>query len=427
VTRIRIESGTMRPTIVAGLDIGSSKTAVVIAEVSGDAPQRAQVKILGVGQARTGGIRREIVTDIEATTESVRKAVKEAELMAGVTVQKLYTGIAGEHIHAWPSTGVVAVGRGPGADGEIRPGDVERVQEVARAVVIPGDRELIHAIPQEYIVDAQGGITDPVGMAGTRLEAEVFIVTGSATAGQNVRKAVTRAGYQVAELVLEPLASSHAVISEDEREIGVALVELGGGTTDVCIFHERKIRHLTSLPWGGATVTNDIAKGLSLPYAEAGRAKERFGVASTDFVRANETFEIPGAAQGQTRHVARELLAHIIEQRLDEIFGLVAAELDRGGFQLGGGIVLTGGGASLQGVVELAERSFAAPVRIGVPGDGLGGLADSVRRPKFATAAGLAIYGSRRALSDAPEGSAAAGASVNGVIKWMRDWISDFF
>ncbi|HEX6909620.1 MAG TPA: cell division protein FtsA, partial [Longimicrobium sp.] len=312
----------MRPTIVAGLDIGSSKTSVVIAEVSGDAPQRAQVNVLGVGQARTGGIRREIVTDIEATTESVRKAVKEAELMGGVTVQKLYTGIAGEHIHAWPSTGVVAVGRGPGGDGEIRPGDVERVQEVARAVVIPGDRELIHAIPQEYIVDAQGGITDPVGMAGTRLEAEVFIVTGSATAGQNVRKAVTRAGYQVAELVLEPLASSLAVVTEDEKEIGVVLVELGGGTTDVCVFHERKIRHLASLPWGGATVTNDIAKGLSLPYAEAGRAKERFGVARTDFVRPNETFELPGAAAGQTRHVARELLAHIIEQRLDEIFGL---------------------------------------------------------------------------------------------------------
>ncbi|HEX8394112.1 MAG TPA: cell division protein FtsA [Longimicrobium sp.] len=420
----------MRSSIVAGLDIGSSKTAVVIAEVSGDAPHRAQVKVLGVGQARTGGIRREIVTDIEATTESVRKAVKEAELMAGVTVQKLYTGIAGEHIHAWPSTGVVAVGGRPAGDGEIRPGDVDRVQEVARAVVIPGDRELIHAIPQEYIVDAQDGIRDPVGMAGTRLEAEVFIVTGSASASQNVRKAVTRAGYTVAELVLEPLASSLAVLTEDEMEIGVALVELGGGTTDLCVFHERKIKHLTSLPWGGATVTNDIAKGLSLPYAEAGRAKERFGVARADFVRPDETFEIPGAAAGQTRHVARELLAHIIEQRMDEIFGLVAAELDRAGFgggELGGGVVLTGGGAALQGVVELAERTFASAVRIGVPGEGLGGLADSVRRPKFATAAGLAVYGSRRLITDTPETSALAGASVNGIVKRISDWIADFF
>jgi cell division protein FtsA len=419
----------MRPQLVAGLDIGSSKTAVVIAEVTGDSPHRAQVKILGVGQARTGGIRREIVTDIEATTESVRKAIQEAELMAGVKVERVYCGIAGEHIHAWPSTGVVAVARTPGTDGEIRSGDVDRVLEVARAVVIPTDRELIHAIPQEYIVDAQDGIRDPVGMAGTRLEAEVFIVTGSGPAAQNVRKAVSRAGYEVAELVLEPLASSMAVMSDDEKEIGTVLVELGGGTTDVAIFYERKLRHLASLPWGGATVTNDIAKGLSLPYAEAGRAKERFGAARADLVDPNETFEVAAAAAGQTRHIARELLAHIIEQRMDEIFGLVAAELERSGLatDLAGGIVLTGGGASLQGIVELAERSFAAPVRIGVPGEALGGLADSVRRPKFASAAGLALYGSRRLVADSPEGSAPANASVNGVIKWMKDWLTDFF
>lgn len=421
----------MRPQLVAALDIGSSKTAVVIAEVSGDSPHRTQVKILGVGQARTTGIRREMVTDIEATTDSVRKAVQEAELMAGVKVERLYVGIAGEHIHAWPSTGVVAVTRTPAGDGEIRSGDVDRVHEVARAVVVPADRELVHAIPQEYIVDAQRGIRDPVGMAGTRLEAEVFIVTGSAPAAQNVRKAVTRAGYQVAELVLEPLASSLSVMSDDEKEIGTVLVELGGGTTDVAVFHERKVRHLASLPWGGATVTNDIAKGLSLPYAEAGRAKERFGAARADLVDPNETFEVPAAAAGQTRHIARELLAHIIEQRMDEIFGLVAAELERSGLadELAGGIVLTGGGASLQGIVELAERSFAAPVRIGVPGEGLGGLADSVRRPKFATAAGLAFYGSRRMVSDSSsEGSShSGGGSVNDVIRRMKEWLTDFF
>jgi cell division protein FtsA len=421
----------LRPQLVAALDIGSSKTAVVIAEVSGDSPHRTQVKILGVGQARTTGIRREMVTDIEATTDSVRKAVQEAELMAGVKVERLYVGIAGEHIHAWPSTGVVAVTRTPAGDGEIRSGDVDRVHEVARAVVVPADRELVHAIPQEYIVDAQRGIRDPVGMAGTRLEAEVFIVTGSAPAAQNVRKAVTRAGYQVAELVLEPLASSLSVMSDDEKEIGTVLVELGGGTTDVAVFHERKVRHLASLPWGGATVTNDIAKGLSLPYAEAGRAKERFGAARADLVDPNETFEVPAAAAGQTRHIARELLAHIIEQRMDEIFGLVAAELERSGLadELAGGIVLTGGGASLQGIVELAERSFAAPVRIGVPGEGLGGLADSVRRPKFATAAGLAFYGSRRMVSDSSsEGSShSGGGSVNDVIRRMKEWLTDFF
>lgn len=416
----------MRQTLVAGLDVGSSKTAVVIGEVSGEGPHRSLVKLLGVGQARTGGMRREIVTDIEATTESIRRAVKEAELMAGVSVDRLYTGIAGEHIQGRPSHGVVAVG-----GDEIGPRDVERVHEVAQAVVTPADREVLHAIPQEYLVDAQGGIRDPLGMAGTRLEAEVFIVTGSASAAQNIRKAVSRAGYGVADLVLEPIASSLAILSDDEKEIGVALVELGGGSTAVSIFQERKVRHLATLPWGGMNVTNDVVKGLSLPFAEAARVKERWGAARSEFVDSNETFEIPGAAPGQTRPIARELLAHIIEQRMDEIFGLVAEQIERSGFgdRLGAGIVLTGGGASLQGVTELAEQTFAAPVRCGVPGDGLGGLADSVRRPKFATATGLVLYGARRAIIDASEGgSAPSGASsVNGVIKWMRDWLTDFF
>jgi UDP-N-acetylmuramate--alanine ligase len=235
----------MNPLIVAGLDIGSTKTAAVIAEVQAEDPKHPRIKILGVGQSRTGGIRRELVTDIEATTESVRKAVKEAELMAGVSVDGLFVGIAGEHIHARTSNGVVAVG-----GEEIDARDVERVQEVAKAIVVPVDREVLHAIPQEYIVDAQGGIRDPIGMAGTRLEAEVFIVTGSSTAAQNLRKAISRAGYRVSALVLEPIASALATLSEDEKELGVALVELGGGTTDVTIFHERKIRHAGNPPLG---------------------------------------------------------------------------------------------------------------------------------------------------------------------------------
>jgi cell division protein FtsA len=410
--------------IVAGLDIGSTKTAVVIAEVTSDASNRARVKILGVGQARTGGIRREVVTDIEATTESVKKAVKEAELMAGVSVDRLYTGIAGEHIHGRISNGVVAVG-----GDEITSRDVDRVHEVARAVVVPADRELLHAIPQEYIVDAQNGIRDPIGMAGTRLEAEVYIVTCSASAAQNLRKSFARAGYEVAELVLEPIASSLATLSEDEKELGVAVVELGGGTTEVVIYHERKIRHLATLPWGGGTVTNDIVKGLSLPYLEAARVKERLGTAHAAAVDPHETFEVAGAAAGQTRHVARELLAHIIEQRTDEILGLVNDQVEKSGFanRLGAGIVLTGGGASLAGVSELAERAFAAPVRVAIPEDGLGGLVDSVRRPKFATAAGLVLYGARQANTEQMAGSGASGASVNRMLKSMRDWLSDFF
>jgi cell division protein FtsA len=410
--------------IVAGLDLGSTKTATVIAEVTGDSPDTLEAKILGVGQARTAGIRREVVTDIEATTDSVRKAVKEAELMAGVSVDRLYIGIAGEHIHGRASTGVVAVG-----GHEIVPRDVQRVHEVARAVVVPADREVLHAIPQEYLVDGQGGIRDPVGMAGTRLEAEVFILTRSTTAGQNIRKSVDRAGYRVADLVFEPLASSLAVLSDDEKEIGVALVDLGGGNTDLAVFHERKIKHLATLPWGGATVTNDIVKGLSLPYADAVRAKERWGVARTALVDPRELFELPGASGGPERQIARELLAHIIEQRMDEIFGLVAQEIERSGLadRLGAGVVLTGGGASLDGIAELAGASFSGAVRVGTPGDGMRGLADTVRRPKFATAAGLVLYGARRELAEGVGGRAGGGASVNGVIKWMREWLADFF
>ncbi|CAN5841744.1 cell division protein FtsA [soil metagenome] len=414
----------MRSHIVAGLDIGTTKTAVVIAEVTGDTPERSSFKVLGVGQARTSGIRREVVTDIEATTESVRKAVKEAELMAGVEIERLYTGVAGEHIHGAASNGVVAVGAK-----EITPRDVARVHEVARAIVVPGDREVLHAIPQEYTVDKQAGIRAPVGMAGTRLEAEVYIITSSASASQNIRKAVDRAGYQTAELVFEPLASSLSTLTEDDKEVGVALVELGGGTTDLVIFHERKIRYLCTLPWGGGTVTNDIVKGLSLPYAEAARVKDRWGSARAGAVDPHEVFELPGAAGQPPRQIARELLAHIIEQRMDEIFSMVAEQIERSGFsdRLAGGVVLTGGGAALSGIGELAEASFAGPIRIGTPGDGLEGLVDSVRRPKFATAVGLAMYGAGRQVFDGSDGGGSNGSPVSGVIKLVREWLTDFF
>ena len=414
----------MSSQIVTGLDIGSTKTVVVIAEVSGAAPEHRLVKVLGVGQARASGIRGEVVTDIEATTDSVRKAMKEAELMAGVSVERVYAGIAGEHVHGRTSTGVVAVG-----GQEITPRDVERVHEVARAVVVPADREVLHALTQEYIVDAQGGIRDPVGMAGTRLEAELFMLTGSAAAAQNIRKAVDRAGYEIVQLVFEPLATSLSVLSEDEKELGVALVELGGGTTDLIVFHERKIRHIATLPWGGGTVTNDVVKGLSLPYAEAARAKERYGVARAAMVDPREAFEVAGTAGAPPRQVARELLAHIIEQRLDEILGLVAEQIERSGFadRLAAGVVLTGGGATLEGVAELAEASFPGPVRVGIPGEGLAGLVDSVRRPKFATGVGLALFGARRQAAEDMAGGAAGGSPVNGVLRWMRDWLTDFF
>ena len=414
----------MRAHIVAGLDLGSTKTAAVIAEVVRGGPE-PRVRVLGVGQTRTGGVRREVVTDLEATTESVRKAVKEAELMAGVAVDRLWAGIAGEHIRGRASSGVVAVS-GP----EIGPRDLERVHEVARAVALPADQELLHAIPQEYRVDAQGGIYDPVGMTGLRLEAEVFLITAAAAFTQNVRKSIARAGYAVEGLVFEPLASALATVSEEEQEQGVAVVELGGGTTDFILFHDRKIRAIGTLPWGGTTVTHDIAKVLALPYSEAAQIKDQWGVALSAWVDPQETIEHP-APGGGTRRVPRELLAHIIEQRLDEIFGLVRDQMLRSQFgdRLGSGVVLTGGGALLPGITELAERSLGLPVRVGTPERGLEGLADSLRRPKFATAAGLVLYAARLRSGGERERDRLEPPlrSARHVLRRVRDWLADFF
>jgi len=410
----------MRANLIASLDIGTTKTCAVIGEISGEPQRRPGVKILGVGQSRTSGMRREVVTHIEETTESVRKALKEAELMAGATVDRVYAGIAGDHIQAFSSAGVVAVG-----GEEVAKQDVDRVHEVARAVALPPDRELLHAIPQEYMVDHQGGIKDPVGMAGTRLEAEVYLVTSASAATTNIRKAVSRAGFRVQELVLEPLASSRAVLTEDEKEVGVAMVELGGGTTDVAVYYEGKIRHVGILPFGGLTVTNDLVKGLSIPFAEAQKAKEQYGAAFAQMVDPQETVELPGPSPGQRRHVARELIAHVVEQRLDEMFGMVQDELERNGLldKLGAGIVLTGGTTSIPGIVDLAQQVFAAPVRAGVPGEGLTGLADSVAFPRFATAAGLVLYGADRFM----ETGEGASTLTSGVITKIAAWLKEFF
>ncbi len=410
----------MRANLIAGLDIGTTKTCAVIAEVTGDVHRRPELKILGVGQARTSGMRREVVTNIEETTDSIRKAMKEAELMSGVTVDRLYTGISGEHIEARSSIGVVAV-----SGEEIMAGDLDRVHEVARTVALPPDRELLHAIPQEYTVDHQGGIKDPLGMTGTRLESDVYLVTCSSSPAENIRKAVARAGYRVHELVLEPLASARSVLTEDEKEVGAAMVELGGATTDVAVYYEGKIRHVGIFPFGGVTVTNDLVKGLSIPFAEARQAKEHHGVAYAQLVDPQETVELPGPGPGQKRHVARELIAHIVEQRLDEMFGLVQEDLEAQGLldSLGAGIVLTGGGATLHGTVELAQQSFAAPVRMGVPGEGLTGLADSVGRPKFAAAAGLVLYGGDR-FSETGEG---ASTLASGLVAKATAWLKEFF
>jgi len=408
----------MHPILVAGLDIGSTKTCAVIAEVAAEPGRASGLRILGVGQARTGGLRRDVVTDIEETTESVRKAMKEAELMAGASVDRVYVGVAGEHIKATISTGIVAVGRD-----EINAADVGRVHEVARAIVVPPDREVLHVLPQEYIVDHQRGIRDPVGMAGTRLEAEVYIITSSITATQNLGKAVQRAGYRIEALVHEPLADALAVLTEDEKEVGVALVNLGGGTTELAIFRDGQTRHLASIPWGGATVTNDLVKGLSIPFAEAERAKERHGVAFTRLVDPRETVELPGPGPGARREVARELIAHIIEQRLDEILGLAAREIEEAGEagRLGAGVVLTGGGAILEGTTEVAQHVFSTPVRIGTPGVGLSGIVDAVAKPQFSTATGLAVFGAER-IREAGIAPRFGDGAVGRIVAWLKEF-----
>ena len=408
----------MAGNVVAGIDIGSAKTCAVIAEVGGDA-RRPAIKVLGVGQARTGGVRRDVVTDIEGTTESVRRAMKEAELMAGVEVEEVFAGISGEHIDASISTGVVAVN-----GGEIGPADVRRVHEVARAVVVPADREVLHALTQEYIVDHRAGIRDPVGMAGTRLEAEVYLITSSAAAGQNLRKAVSRAGYRIAALVHEPLATALAVLTEDEKEIGAVLVDMGAASTEVAVFRDGKTRHLASVPWGGFSVTNDLAKGLSIPFAEAEKAKERYGAAFAQLVDPRETVELSGPVPGTTRQVSRELIAHIIEQRVDEILGLVAREIEQAGIEVGGlgaGVVLTGGGASLPGTVEVAQHVFGAPARIGVAGMDMGGLADGIRKPRFATAAGLVLFAALQKI-EAGGGSGFGDTAVGRLVAWLKEF-----
>jgi len=406
--------------LIAGLDIGTTKTCAVIGEVVGEQPRQCVLKVRGVGQARTSGVRGDLVTNLEATTETVRQAMREAELMAGVTVDRVFAGIAGEHIEARHSMGVVAV-----AGDEITAGDVDRVHQVARAVALAPDRDLLHAIPTDYRVDHQGGIKRAVGMAATRLEGDVYLITAAATASANIRKAVSRAGYGLQELVLEPLASARAVLTEDEKEVGATMVGIGGCATDIAVYVDGRVRHVAVLPVGSDSVTTDLVKGLGIPWAEAQKAKELYATAMAGMVDPQETVEMPGPGPGQVRHIARELIAHITEQRLDEILCLVRTDLDRLQLldRLGAGIVLTGGGVALPGLVELAQQVFPAPVRLGVPGEGLSGLADSVGRPRFATAVGLALYGLDR-FGETGEG---ASTLTSGVMSKVSAWLKEFF
>ena len=409
----------MKDGIVAGLDLGSTRTCAVVAQVQGDS-RAPGVKILGVGISRETGVRRGVVRDIEETTRSIVDAMHDAERMAGVQSPGLYCGIAGEHIQVRTSNGLASV-----TGEEISRADVERVNEVATAISLGQDRELLHHIPQEYKVDDQDGISDPVGMAGMRLEVQMYLVSVQTAAAQNLRKSVERAGYRVKQLVLEPIAGSLAVLTQEERELGCALVDLGGGSTGAAIFKDGKIQHVTCLPYAGSHLTNDIVQGLSVTQSDAERLKEKWGVAYTPLVDPEESINLPSTPGQGVRQAKRELLAHIIHQRLDEILGLVQEEIEKTGFagDLPAGIVATGGGAHLPGAVELAREAFATPARVGMPQQGVTGLVDSVQAPRYAVPVGLVLYAAHEMLQSAAE----AETGVGRLLGPMKRWLQDFF
>ena len=373
--------------IAVGLDLGTTKICAIVAELT----EPGCLNILGVGSCPSDGLRRGVVIDVEKSVNSIKKAVYQAELMAGVEVAAVYAGIAGEHISSFDSRGVVAV---DGDNGAVSAADRERVIAAARAVSIPAEREILHVLPQEFIVDGQSGIREPVGMVGVRLEANVHIVTGAITSAQNICKSILRAGIEVRDIVLEPLASSCAVLDGEEKDMGVCLVDIGGGTTDVALFSEGGVRHTSVIGLGGQNVTNDVAIGLRTSWPHAENIKCTYGAALVDSVGEDETVNLPAIAASGPRSVLRRELSAIIQPRMEEIFTMVRGQLERTDWNSIPriSVVLTGGGALLEGVVGLAERVFELPVRLGIP-EGHGGMSEKVMSPIYATAVGLVSFG----------------------------------
>ncbi|MGB9618180.1 MAG: cell division protein FtsA [Desulfomonilaceae bacterium] len=373
--------------IVVGLDVGTTKICAIIGEVNSE----GVVDIIGVGSAPSRGLRRGVVVNIDHTVASIRKAVNDAELMAGCQAESVYAGISGGHIKGINSHGVIAI-----KNREVTAAEVARVIDAAKAVAIPVDREVIHILPQEFMVDAQEGIKEPIGMAGVRLEAKVHIVTGAVSAAQNIVRCAHRSGLRVHNLVLQQMASAEAVLSSDERELGVAIVDIGGGTTDLAVFYEGAIQHTSVLPVGGDQLTNDIAVGLRTPMGEAEKIKKRHGCALGSLVEKDETIHVPGVGGRPPRVVPRSTLADITEPRLEEILTLVRREMEKHNVlqNLASGVVLTGGSVVIQGICDLAEQIFDLPVRIGYP-VGISGLVDVVNSPVYATGVGLVLWGAR--------------------------------
>ncbi len=400
--------------LIVGLDIGTTKICAIVAEVS-----EAGVDIVGIGTHPSRGLRKGVVVDIDATVDSIKHAVEEAELMADCEITSVYAGIAGGHINGFNSHGIVAV-----KNHEVTESDVRRVIDAAKAVAIPMDREVIHVIPQEFIIDDQDGIREPIGMSGVRLEAKIHIVTGAVTSAQNIVKCANKAGLNVVDIVLEPLASAEAVLAQDERELGVCLIDIGGGTTDIAIFVDGSIKHTSVLALGGYHLTNDIAVGLRTPFEEAERIKKRFGVASARFLGSDDIITVPSVGGRRPREVSRKILCEIIEPRVEEILTLARQELGKGGLaaRIPSGVVLTGGCAALAGIGELAEEIFESPVRLGSPVN-VGGLQDVVRDPMYATGVGLVLFGYGQARGKSPSRFRIRDESIFRRVKQrMRDW-----
>ncbi|MCP1726110.1 cell division protein FtsA [Natronospira proteinivora] len=403
--------------LIVGLDIGTSKVVAIVGEIKGE----DHVEVIGIGHHPSRGLKKGVVVNIESTVQSIQRAVEEAELMAGCEINSVFAGIAGSHVKSLNSHGIVAI-----RDKEVTPGDVERVIDAARAVAIPADQKILHILPQEFIIDDQDGIREPVGMSGVRLEAKVHMVTGAASAAQNIIKCVRRCGLEVDDIILEQLASSYSVLTEDEKDLGVCIVDVGGGTTDMAVFTDGSIRHTAVIPIAGDQVTNDIAVALRTPTHHAEEIKVKYACALPQLASPDETIEVPSVGDRPARRLARQTLAEVVEPRYEELFSLVQAELRRSGFEdmIAAGLVLTGGSAKMEGAVELAEEVFHMPVRLGTP-QHVFGLSDVVRNPVYATGVGLLLFGSKGLSSGGSEDSMQGGFKE--VWDRMRSWFQGNF
>ena len=403
--------------LIVGLDIGTSKVVAIVGEVHDNG-----IEVVGIGSHPSRGLKKGVVVNIESTVHSIQRAVEEAELMAGCDIHSVYTGIAGSHVRSLNSHGIVAI-----RDKEVSAGDVDRVIDAARAVAIPADQKILHILPQEFLIDNQEGIREPIGMSGVRLEAKVHMVTGAESAAQNIVKCIQRCGLEVDDIVLEQLASSYSVLTEDEKELGTCIVDIGGGTTDVAVFLHGAIQHTAVIPIAGDQVTNDIAVSMRTPTQYAEEIKIKYACALSQLANPDETIEVPSVGDRPPRRLARQTLAEIVEPRFEELFGLIRDELRRSGFEelIAAGVVITGGSAKMEGAVELAEEVFHTPVRLGAP-QYVEGLADVVRNPIHATGVGLLLYGHENTVRRGRRATPVS-SGIADVVERMKAWFQRQF